>query len=578
MSFTAETKTELSRLRDELKKKTRVLSLGGLTSTAAQAFVLSQLQSEIEKTFVVVTATNKDSETFECDLEFWSSQPPKSKIQNPKSKIQTLPSFESDIYANLSPHAETQEKRALALWNLTFQMPDFLVLSAKSLITKTLAPAEIKKLGAILKRDEDFPPEDLIEKLVASGYVREEPIKNIGEFSVRGGILDVWSPTMDLPVRIEFFGDTVDSIREFDAETQLSVGHLKEISIAPMREFAATAKDFRNWAIAARERFFDEKFARALLDRTQFADEGEDFPGWEFLFPIVRERNSSVFDFLPDCVFVIDEPPIVENSLAQLYDNLENHFAEITETGEIGLKPEEIFLNGADLREKLSEKQRLEFRILGKSAAQTGENLEFENENPEIQIGKGKSEIKPLFLKLGALFRISAILSPAITSFTSTTASVNSKASRPSPRKAPNASSCSSSTPTTPSCSYRWSASIWYRDIPRVKRPQPIARPTRRDRLAKDKGKSEAGDARHGRRALKLYAERKLVSGFAFSPDAPWQHEFEDSFPYDLTSIRPPPSRTSNPTWKRPVPWTAWSSATSVTVRPRSRCVPPSRP
>ena len=214
------------------------------------------------------------------------------------------------------------EKNALWLWNLTFRKPDFLILPVKSLITKTLPPNEIKKLGAVLRRDEDYPPDELIEKLVAAGYVREEPIKNIGEFSVRGGILDVWSPSAEMPVRIEFFGDTVDSIREFDAETQLSVGHLKEISLAPMREYAATAKDFQDWAFFARERFAEEKYARAVKDRTDFAAEGESFSGWEFLISLTNPRKSDVFDYLKDAVFVIDEPPLIEQTLANYYENL----------------------------------------------------------------------------------------------------------------------------------------------------------------------------------------------------------------------------------------------------------------
>jgi transcription-repair coupling factor (superfamily II helicase) len=213
------------------------------------------------------------------------------------------------------------EKRALALWNLTQTKYNFLIASAKSLITKTLAPNEIKNLGAHLKRDEDFAPEELIEKLVACGYVREEPLRTIGEFSVRGGILDVWSPDAEMPVRIEFFGDTVDSIREFDPETQLSTQQLKEISIAPMREFSATAKDFRDWAFFARDRFADEKYARALKDRTQFADEGEDFAGWEFLFPLINPRSANVFDFLGNFVIVVDEPSIIEQTLSTFYEN-----------------------------------------------------------------------------------------------------------------------------------------------------------------------------------------------------------------------------------------------------------------
>ena len=170
MTFPVETRSELARLRDEIKRGTRVISLGGLTSVSAKAFVLSHLQSEIVKTFVVVTDSNKDLETFDCDLEFFNSRfkiqdskSNKSEILNLESKILNLPSFETDVYSGISPHAETQEKRALALWNLAFQKLDFLILSAKSLITKTIAPKEIINLGAVLKLDEDFPLDNLIK-------------------------------------------------------------------------------------------------------------------------------------------------------------------------------------------------------------------------------------------------------------------------------------------------------------------------------------------------------------------------------------------------------------------------------
>jgi transcription-repair coupling factor (superfamily II helicase) len=375
MSIAASESTEIKRLADEIRRGTRVVSVGGLTSIASKAFVLSHLQLQTPKAFVIVADSNKDLENWDCDLDFFQSN-----IQHPKSKIQTLPSFETDVYSGISPHAETLERRALTLWNLSFGQPDFLIVSAKSLMTKTVSPKEMLALGAVLKRDEDFAPEDLIEKLVAAGYVREEPIKNVGEFSVRGGILDVWSPASEMPVRIEFFGDTVDSIRQFDAETQLSVGQLKEISIAPMREFAASSQDFNDWAFFARERFGDEKQARAVRDRTDFAAEGESFSGWEFLIPLVKPRESSVFEYLKDAIFVVDEPPVVEQSLGAFYESLENRYAEIISAGEIGLEPKELFLSGAELREKLEKRQRVELRVLGKSAAQTGEDLEFEND------------------------------------------------------------------------------------------------------------------------------------------------------------------------------------------------------
>lgn len=398
---TAAENGEFESLHAEIKQGKRVISLSGLTSVAAKSLVLSELQKRIGKTFAVITDSNTDLETFECDLDFFQSQ-----ITQQKSQILTLPSFESDIYANLSPHAETLEMRALTLWNLVHKQPDFLILSAKSLITKTLTPDEIKNLGANLKRDEDFPPEKLVEKLVSTGYVREDPIKNVGEFSVRGGIIDVWSPTAENPVRIEFFGDTVDSIREFDAETQLSIGQIKEISIAPMREFAANVQDLKDWSFFAREKFADEKFARAISDRAQFSDEGETFVGWEFLFPLVQPRNASIFDFLNNAIFVIDEPLIIEQTLGDFYENLQDRFAEITDAGEIGVAPHDFFLESVILREKLENCQRIELRALGKTAAQTDEEfqisdynlqIEYQTSNIKRQTLKAKEQ-KPLFL------------------------------------------------------------------------------------------------------------------------------------------------------------------------------------
>jgi transcription-repair coupling factor (superfamily II helicase) len=380
-----ETPSEIKNLVDLIKKGKRIISLSGLTSISAKSYVLNQLQNETKKTFVIVTDSNNELEVFENDIDLFSSkfQIPNSKLKdssqlqiaNRKSQILSLPSFEIDIYSSISPHAETLERRALALWNLTISQPSFLLISAKSLATKILLPSETKNLGANLQRDYEFSPESLIEKLASCGYVREEPLKNVGEFSVRGGIIDVWSPDAENPVRIEFFGDTVDSIREFDAETQLSIQQLKEVSLAPMREFSANSHDFKDWSFFAKERFADERFARNLKDRTQFADEGESFAGWEFLISIVKPRTSSIFDYLKDCVFVIDEPTNVEHHLGEFYENIERRFAETNEHDEIGLEPHELFLSAEELREKLSKLQRLELRALGSSASKVDEEF-----------------------------------------------------------------------------------------------------------------------------------------------------------------------------------------------------------
>src|SRR5205085_8247158 len=113
------------------------------------------------------------------------------------------------------------------------------------------------EMGAVVRRDETFALEDLLEVLLASGYVREDPVGAVGEFSMRGGILDVWSPGEGAPVRVEFFGDTVDSIRRFDPETQLSIEQLQTTELLPMRELTVGRDHFRLWADFARARRSD---------------------------------------------------------------------------------------------------------------------------------------------------------------------------------------------------------------------------------------------------------------------------------------------------------------------------------
>lgn len=625
MEFSSEIQTEFSRLRDALKKGTRVISLSGLTSISAKSYVLTKLQAETGKTFVIVTDSNRELDSFECDIDFFQTQ-------FIKSPILTIPAFESDVYSRISPHAETQEKRALALWYLSKNQSGFILTSAKSLVTKLLSPAEMQKLGVNLKRDEDFPPEKLVEKLVACGYVREEPLQNVGEFSMRGGIIDVWSPDAENPVRIEFFGDTIDSIREFDAETQLSIGQMKEISIAPMREFAATPDDLKDWTFFAKERFSDEKFARNLKDRTQFAEEGETFNGWEFLISLTFPRSASLFDYLKDCVLVIDEPTTIELHLSEFYEQLQRRYAEIQEIDEIGLEPNELFLTAEELREKLDKNKRIELRSLGILAGETDEDFQGSKqlflfptaEKPsEINIQsrgvlKYQGNISDLIFYLkaasnqpnfvfqthGIADRFSEIMrdydfsvpsskisygqlssgfeipSFDLTVFTESdifgeiTQQEYREPKQKKQKRKTNLGAFISDFRDLKSGDYvvhvdhgigRFEALqiietngverefmlLTYADkaklfVP-VERLDLVSRyssgeaaQATLDKLGglgwqKTKAKAKRAMRDMADELLRLYAERKLVKGFAFSADSPWQNEFEDAFPYELT-------------------------------------------
>ncbi len=380
----------------EIRRGTRVICVSGLVSDSARALAIAALQRETGRPFAIVTQSNRDLETWERDLRFWyCALGGKAECDD---EVLILPASESDPYAGASPHAETLEQRALTLWQLSRRPRDFVLLTARALARKTVAPAEIARAGARLQRDEDQSPEQLVEKLLASGYVREDPVGAVGEFSIRGGILDVWSPGSATPVRFEFFGDTIDSIREFDPETQLSTQKVEAVGIAPMRETLVSSADFCEWAERANERWSEARSARALRDRTAFAAEGESFAGWEWLMPLVRAQQSSIFDYIKDVVLIIDEPATIENYLADAYQTLADRYAETDAADDIALSPEELYLTVDELRERIDAAQRVEMRTLGRAAAQTDQALALETEVPKVQLGRVKSKRLPMFL------------------------------------------------------------------------------------------------------------------------------------------------------------------------------------
>ncbi|MGD9564214.1 MAG: transcription-repair coupling factor [Pyrinomonadaceae bacterium] len=376
---------------DELKRAVlggqRILTISQLTSSSAKAYVLARLRAETGKKLAIVVENNADLDAWACDLEFFQEY-----LGEQDPQVISIPSFEAGPYSGVSPHAETQERRALSLWQIARGAGDTVLLSARSMVQRTATVKETGDLGADLERDSDFAPEELTKRLVASGYVREEPIFGPGQFSLRGGIIDVWSPDAERPVRIEFFGDTVDSIRAFDPETQLSIEQMRTVSIAPMREFAVTAQDLKDWAFFAAERFSGDKFRRNLKDRTDFAAEGETFSGWEFLLPLVRPLNGSIFDFLDDRIVVVDEPAAIEQTLTKFYTDLERSFEAVTESGDIGLRPDELFLEAEKLRKSLDSRPMIELRSLGRTAAATDEDFLFSGENLSGSDGVSSTE------------------------------------------------------------------------------------------------------------------------------------------------------------------------------------------
>src|SRR5215475_13432505 len=370
------------RLVTEARAGRRLLRIAGLSS-GAKALALVALQRAVGRRLAVVSLRDSDLEDLERDLRFFYCHlHDRPECEN---EIFILPASESDPYSGASPHAEILERRARAL------------------MRRFVAVEDIKQATVALRVGEELPLDYLIEHLASVGYVRSDPVGSVGEFSSRGGILDFYSPSGSLgddgrainPVRVEFFGDQIDSIREFDPETQRSIREVKETMITPMRDERAGAVDFRQWAKLSRERWGDERYERALRDRTAFADEGEEFRGWEYLMPLARPLNASVFDYLSDTTLVVDEPAEVEKQIRSTLEELWRGYERAEAVDELALEPDKLFLTPDELRDRIGDLPRIELRLLGSAALAFEEELATEDVNVVLSPGFSRKDSEP---------------------------------------------------------------------------------------------------------------------------------------------------------------------------------------
>lgn len=378
---------ELERLASEINSGRRVVVLSGLAGSA-RALVLAALEKRLARRVVFVARSNREVDEFHTDVEFFHCA--LNGVDTGGSSVLTIPSVEADPYDGTSPHLEVLEQRALALYRATRGEARIVLTSLGALAERTISPDLLKASSITMRTGEDMPPELIVDLLIAAGYVREEPVGSVGEFSLRGGILDVFSPANDAPHRIEFFGDAVESIREFDPDTQRSVGRVSESIIVPMRELSVRRDEFMSWAEAAADHWEDERFRRDLRSRLAHAERGEPFPGWEYLIPLTRPLISSAFDYFKDAILVIDEPVEIEKRASDLYRYLGDRFALADDAGELSLPPDRLFLTVEELRSRFEAATRIELRLLGRDAAATDEQFSSASFQP------ANSETSPL--------------------------------------------------------------------------------------------------------------------------------------------------------------------------------------
>jgi transcription-repair coupling factor (superfamily II helicase) len=210
--------------------------VSGLTPSAKALFVAGTAQARPNGVVLYVVPTDADLEETCADVSFFLAALEGLAHTAAERAVLPFPSHEVDPYRGLSPHIGVTSARARALHAIAHGSARIVIASATALLPRVTAPERMLAAALELKPGQDIAPTDLAELLVDAGFTREDPADEQGEFAVRGGIVDIFPAGEPHPVRLEFIGDTIETLRTYDPSTQRSILPIDQVAIVPLRD------------------------------------------------------------------------------------------------------------------------------------------------------------------------------------------------------------------------------------------------------------------------------------------------------------------------------------------------------
>ena len=288
---------------------------------------------------------------FEQDLRLFTS-----------TRILTYPGYEIPPYTPLSPDQQTTAARLSTLYSLLENDSRFFLIASVEALMRRVMPGRIlRSMAELVIAGEDCDQGQLAAALIRAGYEKAALVQRVGDFSVRGGIIDIFPPPFPLddgtlqegPVRLDFFGDTIDSLRVFNPMSQRSEKEIAEMTILPVTDILfpspdspaskgivrglRTAADSFKW-----DRFQTEQICEHIGNARRFS-------GMEFYLPLfypgTGPASESVFDFLPsDTRLVIVDPDSCRQTVQLVSERIEANFQKAKENSAAVLPPSLLFL------------------------------------------------------------------------------------------------------------------------------------------------------------------------------------------------------------------------------------------
>lgn len=267
----------------------------GFEPLAIQSF-WKHLNTKIQPPLIYITSSQEQAQQLTQQLRI---------VLGKQTQILCLPEWDCLPYDRVSPSQDVLSERMNTLISLIertdLSSPLILVASCNSALQRLAPKGQMEGQTLTLNSGLKISFATLSAYLADKGYLRTDTVREAGEFAIRGDIVDIYTVGEENPVRLDFFGDEIESMRYFDALTQTSIGKATQITLKPSTEICLTPE-----AITVFRKKYREQFGSAITPLYESISQGRRYNGMEHWFPLFFDSPQTIFDYLPDALILMD--------------------------------------------------------------------------------------------------------------------------------------------------------------------------------------------------------------------------------------------------------------------------------
>ena len=351
-------KTTLNQFLREIERRYCGIDCIGLGGSAA-AYATVGAYMKYRAPICVITASAKKAEQFMEDIKFFLPHDALPPVYFPGYNI--LP------FKFIAYHNQTSANRIASLYRLMVQDKPFILVTTIDAVMQRIIPRDrLNRYAELIMVGEEIDRDHLADTLLAGGYTHTPIVEEAGDFCVRGGIVDVFSPLYQDPLRLELFGDTVDELRSFSATTQRTLKSLEEAVILPAKEAVILKDELPEILNRIRERAADLSIpvsnTRRIVNRIK---NEADYSEIESLTPLLYPQLDTLFDYISGEALIVQlDPEELTAAATELEVRTGKNVEDARDKGRLCVEPEQLYLTFEEVRRLLTRSKSIRFKNL----------------------------------------------------------------------------------------------------------------------------------------------------------------------------------------------------------------------